>query len=108
MTSSAPNTQNWKAWQNLQPMAKTQLIVIGQVETSNSNQTPHLREHVPQGTNPKILLLDLAMEASGVGSTVMSWRDVRFEKDITKGQHSSITILWQGQSIAQQDVEDVH
>jgi hypothetical protein len=108
MANPSPNTRNWKAWQDLQPIGKPKLVVIGQVETSNSNQTPHLNEHVPQGINPKILLLDLTISSSGMGSTVMGWRDVRFEKEIVKDQYSSVEILWDGQCVARQDVEDVH
>ena len=45
------NTRNWKAWQNLQPGTNgaPTLHVKGEVETSNGNQTPHLKEAVPQG-----------------------------------------------------------
>jgi hypothetical protein len=108
MANSAPSTQNWKAWQNLQPVGKPKLIVTGQVQTSNSNQTPNLAEHVPQGINPKILLLDLTITTSGIGNTVMSWRDVRFEREIAKDQYTSVDILWAGQVVKQITVETVH
>ena len=93
---------------DLQPPSKPKLIVTGKVQTSNSNQTPHLAEHEPQGFNPKILLLDLTITASGAGSTVMGWREVRFEKPIQKDQYSSVDILWEGEHIAGAKVEDVH
>jgi hypothetical protein len=107
MVNSLPNTKNWKAWQNLQPPGPPRLIVTGQVEVSNTNQNANLSEHVPQGINPAILLLDLTITTSGAGNTVMTWRDVRFEKQITKDQYSGVDILWQGQSVGRADVETV-
>ena len=106
--AKAPETKDWKAWQDLQPPSKPKLIVTGKVQTSKSNQTPHLAEHEPQGFNPKILLLDLTITASGAGSTVMGRREVRFEKPIQKDQYSSVDILWEGEHIAGAKVEDVH
>ncbi|MGH6791663.1 MAG: hypothetical protein ACRECF_02855 [Methyloceanibacter sp.] len=109
MAHPAPETKEWKARQNLMPgPSQPKLIVIGKVQTSNTNQTPHLGETVPQGINPAILLLDLTITASGVGNTVMGWRDVRFEKPIRKDQYSSIEILWNGKKVGSAEVEDVH
>jgi hypothetical protein len=102
-----PKTKDWKAWQNLQPIGPPKLIVIGKVETSNANQTPQLSERVPQGVNPKILLLDLTMQVSGKGGTVMGWQDVRFEKEIKKDQYSGVDVLWENNSVAQIEVETV-
>jgi len=81
--------------------------VTGQVEVTNTNQTPHLQEHVPQGFNPKILLLDLTITTSGIGNPVITWRDVRFEKNITKDQYSSVDILWNGEGVGHAEVETV-
>jgi hypothetical protein len=67
-----------------------------------------LAEHVPQGINPKILLLDLTISASGAGGAVMGWRDVRFEKPIEKDQYSSVDVLWEGERIVGAKVKDVH
>ncbi|MGC2780234.1 MAG: hypothetical protein WA418_31805 [Bradyrhizobium sp.] len=109
MANTPPKTRNWKAWQDLQvgPGKTPTLYVTGQVETTNTNQTPHLKEHVPQGTNPKILLLNLTITTSGVGNAVVAWRDVRFEKKIKKDQYSSVDILWDGKSVGQAKVETV-
>ena len=99
MANPAPKTKDFKAWQNVQPGGKPKLIVIGMVETSNTNQTPGLSEHVPQGINPKIPLIE------GVGNTVMGWRDVRFEKPITRDQYSNVDMLWEGNIIEHLKVE---
>lgn len=107
MANYAPKTQDWKAWQNLQPPGPPKLIVTGRVEVTNTNQTPNLSEHVPQGINPKILLLDLTVTTSGIGNPVVTWRDVRFEKSIQEDQYSNVDVLWEGQSISQVKVETV-
>jgi len=108
MEKTAPKTQNWEAWQDLQPGSRTpRLYVTGQVEITNTNQTPHLAEHLPPGINPKILLLDLTVTSSGVGNTVVTWRDVRFEKDIKKDQYSKLDILWHGKEIGCAEVKTV-
>ena len=105
MANPAPKTKEFKAWQNVQPGGKPKLIVIGKVETSNSNQTPHLSEHVPPGINPKILLVDLTITTKGVGDAVQDCRDVRFEKPITRDQYSHVDILWEGNIILHLTVE---
>src|SRR5262245_44166418 len=102
-----PNTRNWKAWQNLQGPGRPRLIVTGEVETGNTNQTPKLSVHTPPGTNPKIRLLDLTIATSGIGNTVMGWRDVRYEEEIRKDQYSEVDILWEGNVIARIEVETV-
>jgi hypothetical protein len=108
MAYSAPTTKNWKAWQDLQPgPGKPKLIVTGQVELGNTNETPHLKETVPQGINPKILLLDLTITSSGIGNPVVHWKEVRFEKKIEKDQYSSVDIMFNGNSVAQAKVETV-
>lgn len=106
---AAPQTKDWKAWEDRQPGPgkEVKLIVTGQVQTSNSNQALQLKEAVPQGINPAILILDLSITSSGVGNTVMGWKEARFEKKVSPGQHTSIDIHSEGQSIARSDVKVV-
>jgi hypothetical protein len=105
MANPAPKTKDFKAWQNVIPGGRPKLIVIGKVQTSNTNQTPHLEEHTPQGINPKILLLDLTITTKDVGDALQDWRDVRFEKSITRDQYSNVDILWDGNIIEHLKVE---
>ena len=101
------HTKEWHATEDSMPPGGTKLSVTGQVETSNSNQTPHLSETKPQGINPEILLLDLTVTTSGVGNAVMGWKDVRFEKKVSPGQHTHVDILWEGKIIQHLDVKPV-
>ena len=109
MANPAPATRNWKAWEDRQPSPGSgpTLHVVGEVQTSNTNQTPHLDEATPQGINPAILILDLSITTSGVGNTVMGWKPVKFEKKVSPGQHTSVDVRWEGQSIAGCEVEIV-
>jgi len=84
------------------------IYVTGEVETSNSNQTPQLREAVRQGMNPTILILDLTFITGGTGNTVMDWKSVRFEKKLSREHYISAEIYWEYKSIATCKVEVVH
>jgi hypothetical protein len=106
--AATPHTRDWKAWEDKQPPGPITLYVAGEVETSNSNQTPHLREAVPQGKNPTILILNLTITESGVGKAVMEWKPVRFERKLSREHYLSIDIHWEGKSIAACKVEVVH
>lgn len=107
MAKSLPYTRNWHAWQNLQPPGPPTLHVMGEVETSNTNQTPHLKEAVPQGIIPEMLLLDLTITTSGIGNPVMGWKLVTFTKKISKDQYSGVDIHSEGQHVATIKVETI-
>ena len=98
MPKSLP-TRNWKAWQNLQPPGPPRLTVTGDVETTNSNQTPHLSEANPKGINPKILLLNLSITTAGTGLTVIEFKQVTFTKEISKDQYTSVDIFSDGDPV---------
>ena len=106
---AAPKSQEWNAIENRQPPhgETVPLKVTGKVATTNANQMPYLAEAVPQGINKKILILNLTITSSGSGATVLGEKDVGFEKKVTPGQHTSVDIHWEGQSIAQRDVKVV-
>jgi hypothetical protein len=101
-----PKTRNWKAQELINPGGGGyHLIVTGEVELGNTNETPHLKEHHPPGKNPNILLLDLTVTSHGQGNDVVNWKPVRFEKTPTSGRLSEIGILWEGKEIAKSKVE---
>ena len=110
MSKSSPSTKNWKAWQNLQPPGPPgppRLTVTGEVETTNSNQTPHLSEANPQGINPKILLLNLSITTAGTGLTVVEFKQVTFAKEISKDQYTSVDIFSDSDPVGSAKVETV-
>ena len=84
------------------------IYVTGEVETGNSNQTPHLREAARQGMNPTILILDLTLITGGTGNTAMDWKSALFEKKLSRDHYVSVDIHWGYKSIATCKVEVVH
>ena len=105
MPRPAPKTKNWKAEVLINPGGGGyRLVVRGDVEVGNANETPHLAEHHPQGINPKILMLALTITSHGAGTPAMTWKEVRFEKQVKSDQYTSVDILWEGKSIAQSKV----
>ncbi len=100
---AAPNTRNWSAWENRQPPvdpAATPFIVTGEVETNNGAIVPELKPAVPQGINPKILILELSLRnTGGVGTTDINYRKARWETKVRQGQYISVEISWEGESV---------
>jgi uncharacterized protein (DUF2235 family) len=87
-----PPTRNWQAWQNRRPFGESTLDVFGEVETSNSNQTPLLEEAVTQGIDPDILFLDLSITTAGTDATAMGWKAVTFPKRNSATRYTSVEI----------------
>jgi hypothetical protein len=75
------------------------LTVTGEVQTFKSNEKITLVEAVPQGTNPKILLLDVKVDSYGAGNEVLGWQPAEFVKSISEGQYSEVTIKTDDNSV---------
>jgi hypothetical protein len=105
------NSRNWAAYENRQPPfdpSAVQFYVIGQVETTNSAKKPILRRAIPQGFNPKILILNLTIEDSGgIGTTDINYRDTRFDDQIGEGQYSDVQIMYESELQAATPVQVV-
>jgi hypothetical protein len=99
MAGRPPKTDHWTARENKHGK-RVLLIVSGLVQVTNLNQTPRLKEAVPQGINPKILILSLTIETSGTGAAVVVWKRATFTKVVRVGQYDSIDVHWEGKSIA--------
>jgi hypothetical protein len=105
MTNSV---ESWIATESTDLIGENRKIsVTGTVETTNTNQTPSLSEAAPQGFNPTILILDLAITVSGVGLTVMTPREVFFAKPCGEGQYKQVQIRGAGVEVTV-DVQVVH
>lgn len=95
---SCPEMSDFSAWINTQPPGPFKLIVKGKVVTNAGNLLPELSERVPQGINPRILILDLSIKQSGgAGTADVAPRDVRFDKPADKGQYSHVEIHFDGE-----------
>jgi hypothetical protein len=77
---------------------KSELSVEAEVQTFNGNEKLSLVEADPQGINPKILLLDVAVSTYGPGTDVLGYQTVTFKKSISAGQYTDVTVNADGNS----------
>jgi hypothetical protein len=94
----APYTRNWSA-NELPDFAgrRYHVEVKGEVETSATNLVPKLTEHVPQGINARILLLDLTIEQDGAfGGQVVMLRKAEYTRPTSGNAYDEADILFDG------------
>lgn len=91
---SIHGSKNWKAVESTDFSGGNRtLVVTGDVEVGASNEDPVLTEAVPQGINPRILILELATIADGnLGNDVLTWTCATLEKPIDEDQFSQVDI----------------
>src|ERR1044072_2787782 len=107
MVRPAPDTKNWEAWIDTMPGGPGHMTVIGDREARNIAASAHLKEHKPQGINPKDLLLDRTITLEGEGYPKKLYKQARFDKPASRGQYTSVDILWEGTKIADVEVKEV-
>jgi hypothetical protein len=91
---TAPNTRNWSANELSDFVGRHYHIEVnGEVETSATNYSPKLAEHVPQGINPRVLLLDLTIVKTA------EYHKVAFEHPTSGHQYDEVDILFDGEII---------
>ena len=98
---TAPKTRNWSA-NELPDFAghRYHLKVHGEVETSATNYAPKLTEHIPQGFNPRILLLDLTIvKTAEFGGQVVAFRSADYDRPTNGHQYDEVDILFDGEII---------
>lgn len=102
--------RKWAAWVNAMPSKPAELHVVGEVEFPHPGWHGYLRERVPQGINPTILMLDLVLvEQPGIWPEVMTWRAVGFHKAVAKpDQYAAIDVQFDGKKFEYLDVTIVH
>ncbi len=105
-----PPNRNWSAWEDRQPPNPPgpTVHVGAQVETNAGNIVPVLERRVPQGFNPRVLLLDLRLTIIGeIGSADVAFRDVAYEEDIRDVSYSAVWIMWGSNIVQKLDVQIV-
>jgi hypothetical protein len=107
MAGTAPNTRNWKAIEMPDFVGRIyRLTVTGEVEVSASNLTPVLTVHNPQGFNPRILLLDLAIvSGGGFGGQIMMWKPAQYARTTSGNQYDEVDILFEGKIVERMKVD---
>ena len=69
-------------------------------QVTATNLTPKLKVHVPQGINPRILMLDLSIVSSGgFGGQIVFFKSVHFTKRTSGNQYDEVDILFGGRII---------
>jgi hypothetical protein len=101
-------TQDWYAWIDTTPPKPDELHVIGEITVGNPGIYAVLLKRVPQGINPRILLLDLhLMQKSGMWPQIVTCIAVRYDAVIIGRGYTEVDVLYQGELIAQIPVDIV-
>jgi len=98
---TVPRTRNWKAIEFPNLIGRRYwLMVAGEVLVTSTNQVPKLSAHVPQGINPRILLLDLKIvRTGGIGLPVLLYKQALFQRRTSGNQYDEVDILYRGRII---------
>ena len=96
-----PKTRNWRASEIPDFVGRRYVLTVnGEVEVTATNQTPKLTVRVPQGINPRILLLDLSIVSSGgIGAPIVFYKSVHYTKTTSGRQYDEVDILFGGRII---------
>ena len=106
LESDGKNTSGWYAWNNLMPPPPPSFHIIGDVEVPNPGVDVSLTERVPQGINPRIILLDLHLiQKPGIWPQIVVRKQVRFDK--MRAIYSEADVFSGGTLIAQVPVQDI-
>ena len=83
------------------PLGPNFLHVVGEVLVPNPGVAPSLHYRIPQGINPRILLLDLRLtQLPGVWPPVLTWKPVRYDRVVDGAQYDEVDIFCGDESIA--------
>jgi hypothetical protein len=99
-------TGEWAAWENRMPGGPRALHVTGEVVVRHAGYDCTLAPAEPQGFNPAILMLELTVEEKpGMHAQAIQTRGVRFDLEGYVGGYTAISILHEGEVIA--DIERI-
>jgi hypothetical protein len=91
--------RDWEAWHDRMPGAEPTLHVTGRCEFRTSGWTVRLERAVPQGINPRDLLLDLVVTPpTGPVADVVTEEEVRYDEQ-TDAEFGSVTIRPDGPTL---------
>ncbi|MDJ0715435.1 MAG: hypothetical protein QNJ54_14615 [Prochloraceae cyanobacterium] len=101
-------SRDWYAWNNLMPPKPDDFHVIGEVQVPNPGVIAELKPRVPQGINPKIMLLNLFLfQRPGTWPQVQTWVEARYDKILPESDYEQVQIFCDDEIIAEIKVEDV-
>jgi hypothetical protein len=96
-----PETLEWAAWENRMPGGPRALHVTGDIVLPHAGFEVTLAPMTPQGFNPAILMLELTLaEQPGAHAQAIETRGVRYDVSPYGGGYTAISILHEGEVIA--------
>jgi hypothetical protein len=105
--AGGPTTKNWYAWINKMPPPPDEFHVVGEVQVSNPGVEVVLTPRVPQGINPRILLLDLVLvQRPGIWPQIVVTRRAEYHQ--INGDYERVNIFLNNGVIADIPVDVVH
>lgn len=92
--------QSFKAWIDEMPGSQPRLIVTGEIEVPTTGWKVGMSRQVPQGINPKDLLLRVHAEPpQGPAGQIVLKLPLRYEEVAAPGQFTQVTALYEGESV---------
>jgi hypothetical protein len=105
MAGPAPNTKLWTALENEHQPSGLHLLVGGQVEVSDADKAPVLREG--EAKDPYLLALELdIVDCADPAIDAAVWKAAHFHKEVTADQFRRVEVRWDGAAIADFPVVD--
>jgi len=81
ISSANVATRDWYAWNDTMPPKPNEFHVVGEVQVSNPGVDVLLTPRIPQGFNPRILLMDLILlQRPGIWPQLVVWKQARYDK----------------------------
>ena len=101
------STRDWDALEMTDMIGQHgQITVTGEVELTETGTTAELREHVPSGLHPKILLLDLVIHRQGGIQGHIAWFEkLTFKMRSSGNAYDEVDILHGGNVVQRVKVE---
>jgi hypothetical protein len=97
-------SRDWYAWVDHQPPGPPVFHVVGEVLVANPGIQATLVYRIPQGINPRILLMDLVLvQLPGAWPQILTWKTVRYDR--INGNYDSVQVFFKNSSITDIAVE---
>ena len=100
-------TRDWEALEMTDMIGQHgQITVTGEVELTETGTTAELKEHVPSGFNPKILLLDLVIHRQGgIQGHIALFEKLTFKMKSSGHAYDEVDILYAAEVVQRVKVE---
>jgi hypothetical protein len=99
-------SRGWRAWLNKMPPRPTSLHVLGEVLMAGGGAKLQLTRATPQGFNPNVLLLELALtDQQSAAPTESRWVEVRFDETSAGVDYTEVDIRYRGELLQRLKVD---